>query len=114
MSQSPSESPPESNEPTTTSSTLPKVGADAESSLSPKRKSYWCNQWFSDIGWEQQNTTECRQVTDRVMEHTKKYTCPQLAENEAIKLFKKANAPGGVWSQCKVRYLGAKQYNEKT
>jgi hypothetical protein len=114
MSQNPSKNPQEPNEPTTTSSTPPKAGDDVESSLSPKRKSYWCNQWFSDIGWEQQNTKECRRISERVMEHTKQFSCPQIAEEFAIRLLKKSTAVGGPWHNCPVRYMGAKQYNEKT
>lgn len=98
----------ESSEPTITSSTPPKAGDDAE--LTPKRKEYWCNQWFSDIGWEQQNTSECRYISERVMEHTKQFSCPQLAEEWAIKLMKKAFLPEGCWYGCKVRYLGPRKY----
>ena len=108
MSKKQSKDTTESSEPMTTSSTPQKAGDDAE--LSPKRNDYWCNQWFSDIGWEQQNITECRYVTERVMEHTKQFSCPQLAEEWAIKLMKKALAKGGSWYGCKVRYMGPKKY----
>lgn len=102
-----------SSETTNTSSTPPKAG-DAVASTIKQRNEHWCNQWYSAIGWTVVRSDEVRFISENVMEHTKKYTCPQKTEQDAIKLLKNAKAPNGVWHQTKVAYLGAKKYTSSS